>query len=321
MVSSVDPPPSVQIYTDGGCDPNPGPGGWGAVLISGARTKEISGGALATTNNRMELTAAISALRSLTRRCDVEVYTDSQYLRKGMTEWLTGWQENGWRRANGKPIQNEDLWRELSGEVDRHHVEWRWIRGHRGHPLNERADELAAEGRLRLLAEGTPGQALVESGDRWPNSEALPVVEIHARGCALGVPGPGGYAAIVSHDSGQTRVVSGGWPLATNNAMELWAAIAGLRALDRPSSATVYTTSKYVLGGATRWLADWESSGFRTRRGHPVKNKEIWLELAHLMGDHDVTWRLLARDRRGPLSLRAARIARSEAEGMKRKPS
>ena len=320
-MSSADILLSVQIYTDGGCDPNPGPGGWGAVLICGSHTKEVSGSAPATTNNRMELTAAISALRLLMRRCDVEVYTDSQYVRTGMTEWLPEWQENDWRRANGKPVRNEDLWRELSLEVQRHRVKWRWIRGHQGHPFNERADELATKARLRGLAQDTGNRAWMRDGDRPSSGEALPVVEIHARGCALGVPGPGGYAAVVSRGSGKIDVVSGAWPLATNNAMELWAVVAGLQAIDRPSAVTVHTTSKYVLGGATRWLVDWERSGFCTRDGRPVKNKEIWLELAHVMGDHCVTWRFAPRGKRDSLSRRAARVARGEAEGMKRNPS
>ena len=138
--------PDVVIYTDGACSGNPGPGGWGAILISGAHERELCGGNRATTNNRMELTAAIRALEALKRPCRVELHTDSQYLRQGITEWLAGWKARGWRTASKAPVKNEDLWRELDAARGRHEVAWRWVKGHAGHPLNERADELARRG-------------------------------------------------------------------------------------------------------------------------------------------------------------------------------
>jgi len=136
----------VTIYTDGACSGNPGPGGWGAVLISGSLRKEISGGDAATTNNRMELTAAIAALRELKAPSDVDLYTDSKYVKQGITEWIRSWKANGWRRRSGKrwlPVKNEDLWRDLDELVARHHVAFHWVEGHAGHAENERADELA----------------------------------------------------------------------------------------------------------------------------------------------------------------------------------
>jgi ribonuclease HI len=137
--------PRVTIYTDGGADPNPGPGGWGAVLVHPAsgRTEEQSGGEPHTTNNRMELTAAIRALEALNQPCRVELHTDSQYLRRGVSEWLPGWIARGWRRKSGE-LQNEDLWRRLAAAEARHEVTWKWLKGHAGHPQNERADQLAS---------------------------------------------------------------------------------------------------------------------------------------------------------------------------------
>ncbi len=306
----------VEIYTDGGCDPNPGPGGWGAVLVSGIYTKELNGAEADTTNNRMELTAAISALRMLKRACEVELYTDSQYLRRGITEWLEGWRASGWRKANGKPVENVDLWQELASEAERHQVSWHWLKGHRGHPLNERADQLASEARRRLL--GGPLQAVEVEGEDADTAEAaLPEVAIYARGCALGAPGPGGYAAILVGPGGQTQAISGKWPLATSNTMELWAVIAGLRALKRRSRVTAHTTSKYVFMGATRWLAAWEQHNWLTKEGEPVKNKEIWLELSYLMGDHDLTWKAISGRDREPANQQAAQLARREAENVK----
>ncbi len=136
----------VTIYTDGACSGNPGPGGWGAVLVSGSLRKEIQGGERDTTNNRMELTAAIEALKALRGSADVDLYTDSVYVRSGITEWIDAWKQNGWRRRSGKrwlPVKNEDLWRELDRQVAEHRVRFHWVEGHAGHPENERADELA----------------------------------------------------------------------------------------------------------------------------------------------------------------------------------
>jgi ribonuclease HI len=131
------------IYTDGACSGNPGPGGWGAVLISGGHERELSGGEGVTTNNRMELMAAIAALEALTKPCRVDLHTDSQYLRQGITDWIVGWKARGWKTADKKPVKNEDLWRRLDLARARHEVRWHWVKGHAGHPLNERADMLA----------------------------------------------------------------------------------------------------------------------------------------------------------------------------------
>jgi ribonuclease HI len=145
--------PNVVIYTDGACRGNPGPGGWGAVLIFGDRERELCGGELATTNNRMELTAAIEALNALNRPCKVELHTDSQYVRRGISEWLSIWKGRGWRTLSKGAVKNEDLWRRLDEARLRHDVDWRWVKGHSGHALNDRADALAQRGMLEALGE------------------------------------------------------------------------------------------------------------------------------------------------------------------------
>jgi ribonuclease HI len=145
----------VEIWTDGACSGNPGPGGWGAILRFGEREKELCGGELLTTNNRMELTAAISALEALKRACEVDLHTDSQYLRQGVTGWMFGWKKNGWRTADRKPVKNEDLWRRLDDATGRHKIDWRWVRGHAGDEMNERADELARAGMKPFLRPGS----------------------------------------------------------------------------------------------------------------------------------------------------------------------
>jgi len=151
--------PKVVIYTDGACSGNPGPGGWGAILFYGEKKKELKGGDLATTNNRMELMAAIQALEALTKPCHVELHTDSQYVQKGIHEWIHSWKRRGWRTADGKPVKNDDLWKRLDEARARHKVDWRWIKGHAGHEFNERADELARLGMKATLEAASPHKA------------------------------------------------------------------------------------------------------------------------------------------------------------------
>jgi ribonuclease HI len=143
---------NVEIYTDGACRGNPGPGGWGAILTSGAHEKELRGSEAHTTNNRMELTAAIRSLEALKHPCRVKLYTDSQYVRKGITEWLKDWKRRDWRTADKKPVKNVDLWQALELLIEKHQVEWHWVKGHAGVPGNERADRLANEAIDEMLA-------------------------------------------------------------------------------------------------------------------------------------------------------------------------
>jgi len=150
MSDSTRPSKQVRLYTDGSCHGNPGPGGWAAILEFANKSRELSGNDPVTTNNRMEMMAVVEGLRALTEPCRVEVWTDSRYVVDGMKSWLAGWKKRGWKTANKQPVKNEDLWRSLDAEAGRHSVEWNWVRGHDGHPQNERCDELAnaAIGRL-----------------------------------------------------------------------------------------------------------------------------------------------------------------------------
>jgi ribonuclease HI len=144
--------PQVVIHTDGACSGNPGPGGWGAVMHYGDKEKELCGGELQTTNNRMEMMAAIQALEALKRPCRVELHTDSKYVQQGIKEWIHGWKARGWKTADKKPVKNDDLWKRLDAARQRHEVDWRWIKGHAGHEFNERADALARQGLEATLA-------------------------------------------------------------------------------------------------------------------------------------------------------------------------
>lgn len=137
---------TVKIYTDGACSGNPGPGGWGALLLYGDHEKELNGGEPDTTNNRMEMMAVIEALSALKKTCNVELYTDSVYVKDGVTKWLEGWKAKGWRTAAKKPVKNKDLWERIDSEIKHHKIDWHWVKGHSGHPENERVDELARQG-------------------------------------------------------------------------------------------------------------------------------------------------------------------------------
>jgi ribonuclease HI len=137
---------TVVIHTDGACSGNPGPGGWGAILDYNGTRKELNGGAADTTNNRMEIQAAVEALNALKRPCTVEMHVDSQYVKDGITKWIHGWKKNGWKTADKKPVKNVELWQALDEAIKRHTISWHWVKGHDGHPDNERADELAREG-------------------------------------------------------------------------------------------------------------------------------------------------------------------------------
>ena len=141
----------VQIFTDGACKGNPGPGGWGAIIRSGSHEKELAGGEPLTTNNRMELLAAIRALQALKRPCQVDLTTDSVYVRDGITKWIYGWQKNGWRTASKQPVKNAELWQELLDAAKQHRIEWHWVKGHAGHSENERADRLACDAAAQFM--------------------------------------------------------------------------------------------------------------------------------------------------------------------------
>lgn len=155
MPSMTDDNPNwVDIYSDGACKGNPGVGGWGVLLRFGDHEKRLCGGAAATTNNRMELTAVIEGLQALKRHCQVRVHTDSQYVQKGISEWLKDWKRRNWKTSAGKPVKNQDLWQALDAQAGRHQIEWHWVRGHAGHPENEEADRLANAGVAEVLARG-----------------------------------------------------------------------------------------------------------------------------------------------------------------------
>ncbi|HUF77578.1 MAG TPA: ribonuclease HI [Thermoanaerobaculia bacterium] len=277
-----------QIYTDGGADPNPGPAGWGAVILDQETDgeREISGGAEHSTNNRMELTAAIRALQALPEGAEATVHTDSIYLKKGVTEWLPRWISRGWRRRTGE-LSNEDLWRELAGLAAGRRVHWRWVKGHAGHRYNERADRLAAA-EIQVLR--------ARRKDLPPGSiEQRTEMEAFLR--VSGGGERGGWAALVcavGDPGGDLRI--GSVRGATANELELMAAAEVLESLPAGVSVAIHTGSDYLRHGATRWLDGWRARGWRTKAGAPVQNRAAWERLVRATAGRRVIWPELRGD-------------------------
>ena len=264
----------VTIYSDGGADPNPGIGGWAAILRFGEHERVLTGSDPKTTNNRMELQAAIAALRALKRPCRVSFHTDSQYVRRGITEGVAKWSAAGWVKKNGQAIPNADLWRELQALTRQHEIAWHWVPGHSGERDHERVDQLAREARLAI----TPRIDLDAGAPR-----------LYLRASCHGNPGPGAWAVALEQD-GEWETSAGDEPKTTNNRMELRAAIEGLLLLPPGSPAQLFTTSDYLYQGTTRWLASWKRGGWQKKDGQPVANSDLWQLLDDLSRRYQVHW-------------------------------
>ncbi|MFQ5575824.1 MAG: ribonuclease HI [Anaerolineae bacterium] len=288
--------PPVTIYTDGGCDPNPGPGGWAAILLfPGKKPQELTGHHPDATNNRMELRAAIEALRTLPGPHRVEFYTDSQYLRRGITEWLPGWQANNWRRGKGE-LKNRDLWQQLASEAQRHQIDWRWTRGHAGDKWNERADRLA--------------RAMIPIAALPLNDENA--IHIFAAGSYLAKAGQGGWAVILRYRQAE-KSLTGRAAGTSGNRMHLQAAIEGLRAVKKPLPIHLYTPSDYLKDGATLWLAGWRARNWQTKAGKPVSNRDLWETLAELAAQYRVCWHAISKTAMPPQMQQAKKLAAEAA--------
>lgn len=265
----------VTIYSDGGADPNPGYGGWGAVLIYGKHEKKIKGSAKDTTNNRMELSAAIGALKALTRPCEVDFYTDSQYLRRGITEWIDDWAATDFKRK-GEKIPNSDLWKKLHLLIEPHNITWNWVKGHSGNHYNEIVDKLATEARLEI----TPQFGLN------PNLATL-----YVRGSCRGNPGPGGWAFILNLPDGNSIKEYGMEKATTNNRMEIVAALEGLSAVPKNmDSLQVVTVSDYLFMGATQWINGWKKKNWVKKGGKAVSNADLWQTIDQYSKTLKISW-------------------------------
>ena len=282
----------ITIYTDGGADPNPGIGGWAALLKYGDHEKVLTGNDPETTNNRMELQAAIAALQAIKRPSIIEFHTDSEYLRQGITQWIEKWAANNWQLKGGKPVLNADLWRTLWPLVKRHEIAWHWVKGHAGDEGNERVDQLARQARLAI----TPEAQL---------SDDIP--RLYLRASCKGNPGPGGWGVVLEHQ-GETEQASGAAPNATNNRMEITAVIEGLLLLPPGSSVQVFTTSDYLFQGATQWIHGWRKRDWQKKDGQPVANADLWQALDQLSKNYAIRW-LNAKGQENPALAEAGKLA------------
>ncbi len=274
----------LVIYTDGACSPNPGPGGWGAVIIKdGSVVSELSGSEEHSTNNRMELTAAVEALKSIKSPAKIDLYTDSVYLKNGITDWIKKWQLNDWRTADRKAVKNSDLWRQLLGQIEHHQVQFHWIKGHAEDPHNIRADDLAVAARKGEEA---------ATGSR-SSSLSLPADHIHL---FTGVTCKhaakvGGWSVILNWRT-HVKILGEGCQGMSANQLYLVSVIEGLTSLKKELPVDVHTHSGYLYDGATNWMSGWKNRNWRTREGDEVSNKELWLQLDGLLSRYVVTFYL-----------------------------
>ena len=265
----------VTIYSDGGADPNPGYGGWGAVLIYGKHEKRLKGSAKDVTNNQMELTAAIEALSALKRPCEIEFFTDSQYLRRGILENLDKWVKNDFKR-DGKTIPNKQLWKKLKGLIEPHQIDWNWVKGHSGNHFNEIVDKLATEARQSI----TPTRGL-----------STKLATLYARGSYKGKTKTGGWAYLIQLPDGETIQNSGNALETTANRMHIEAVTLGLEDLPKGlQSVQVVTVSDYVFMGATEWINGWRKKGWKKKGGEAISNADLWQQLDRLSNKIDIQW-------------------------------
>jgi ribonuclease HI len=303
-------PRQMHVYTDGGCDPNPGPGGWAAIICWDRSEWTLSGNEPETTNNRMELHAAVAALGlldALLGPCEVAIHTDSEYLHQGISSWIDDWVSRGWRTAGGQPLKNQDLWRVLYRLASKHQVTWHWLPGHTGNPYNERADRLATAALQALAVSPSsepPSATVVEGG--------APPITICVKASSNGPSGRSGWGAILRRGS-NTRALSGSDPQATPNAMLLYAAAEALGALTVPSRVTVCSDAQYLIRGASTWADAWQARGWQTAEGKPVANKGEWQALLEAARPHQVTWLLTRGEAASPDLRRAAHLAAEAA--------
>ncbi len=291
--SAGKPTHAVALYTDGSASPNPGPGGWAAILVEGGTRRELSGHEVHTTNNRMELRAAIEGLRAIPRHASVRLHTDSQYVRLGITSYLPHWRATGWKTRARQPVANQDLWQELDETLQGRQVTWVWVRGHAGHALNESADHLA--------------QRAIPKDEKKPRPESrVP----HGSAAYLGVsatPRRARWAIVLVH-AGRESSFEGEMRGATANALILQAAVQVLRRSPKETTLTISAGARYLIDGASRSLNRWRANGWRTTAGTPVQNKALWEELARLLEGRTVHWEWKSES---PLLAKAEALAAS----------
>jgi ribonuclease HI len=289
--------PAITIYTDGGASPNPGPGGWAAILLRpGQPPQELSGAESHTTNNQMELTAASEALQALSTPHRITFYTDSKYLRQGITDWLPDWQARGWKTSQKQGVKNREHWQKLAGLVKDHQIEWHWTKGHAGDQWNERADQLAS------AAIPKPDLPLDDQDS----------VHLFTGASYLGKTKQGGWSVLLRYRETE-KTLTGSESDTSPNRMHLVAAIKGLEALKKTFPIHLYTPSSYLKDGATQWTPQWQRRDWQTKDGKPVSNRDLWERLARLISGYQIEWHVVDKDAALPELTRAKKLATEAA--------
>jgi ribonuclease HI len=288
------PKPQVTIFTDGGAAPNPGPGGYGIlVLYPDGQQRAISGGEPDTTNNRMELTAACIALETLTEPHQVMLYTDSEYVKKGITQWIQGWVRKNW-----KDVKNPDLWQRLHNATQRHDIDWRWVRGHAGNQHNERVDQLATAARekvMRTRAVVQPTTTTFEPSAA-PASLASKTADfnfvVYTATNYVNNSRSGGWAVVIesSHTDAPPIELSGSASKTSPYELALAAAATALEAIPSPGSVQIYTDNEMVQKGASAWIKGWRKNGWMTSQGKPVQHLLLWQRIDAAQQTRTVRW-------------------------------
>ena len=298
----MDPGQEFQVFTDGACKGNPGPGGWGAVILQGKMQTTLSGPAKETTNNRMELTAAIEALAFLPIGARILLTTDSQYVKNGIEAWINKWKVQGWKTSQKTDVKNADLWKRLDDYRNSRHVRWAWVKGHADNPYNNLADELAVRATPRKTMASDAADTIVDmpvisysSTTRMGAEEFISKldksfsVNAWTDGACSGNPGPGGWGVVLQQGEIACEL-NGGEKRTTNNRMELMAAIIALETIPSDVTVDLTTDSQYVRGGVTQWIAGWKRNGWKTKDKTDVKNQDLWRRLDAARSNRKVVW-------------------------------
>ena len=287
-------PTRIVIYTDGSCAPtNPGPGGWAYLsIVDGSATTVVSGSQSFTTNNRMELTAAIEALRSCHDEASVELHTDSEYVRLGITQWVQNWKRNRWERRNHQEVLNKDLWCELDAENERVEVQWHWVKAHAGHEFNDWVDEAARNAAVKAKESCDCAVATETISVPFIDNETLDARDSYFVAAVSESSGMGRCAWAVVRLRGEEQSTECGFePRSTLNRTLLMAAISTARSLQVGERVSFFTDSEYLYRGATQWLTTWKRRDWRKSDNNPVLNRELWIALDADQGRTDIDWR------------------------------
>lgn len=325
--------PQVTVYTDGSAIGNPGPGGYGVVLEMGEHRKELSGGFRLTTNNRMEILAAIKALEVLNRPCRVTLHSDSRYVVDAMAKgWAKEWRANGWMRNKSARALNSDLWERLLALAAGHDVDFRWVPGHAGIPGNERADQLAvAAAHAKDLPpddiyEAPPetfapiSQHQSQGGQVSPETSDVPLVRVYVYGSAIGNPGPGGYGVVVTQGE-HTKELAAGYRHTTNNRMDILGTIKALESLTQTSQVEIRNSNGYLLDAISKgWILNWQKRGWVGEKRKPTPNRDLWKPLLALLSQHRVTCHWSPELKGTPEYTRCVQLASSMAHSQNLPP-